>query len=96
MSALVRPILLFVLLALPAVTLSQSVSGYLYDDQHQPLVGGNILLLGTNTGAATNSDGFYSLRVSHGRHRIVASFMGYQNDTFVVSVNTYDHLKKNF
>lgn len=43
------------------------------------LIGASIVVAGTTLGTITNNYGFYSLTLSEGTHRIVVSYIGYQN-----------------
>lgn len=51
------------------------VSDYLTNEK---LTGVNVFMKGTTTGAVTNENGSYSLKVSDGRHILVFSFVGYK------------------
>jgi len=52
--------------------------GYVFDENKKPLVGTNIIIKETLQGAATNQDGYYSLKVPAGTYTINVSFMGYK------------------
>ncbi|MBD3216444.1 MAG: TonB-dependent receptor plug domain-containing protein, partial [Candidatus Lokiarchaeota archaeon] len=48
----------------------------------EPLVGVNVILVGTNQGAATNADGYYSIiNVEPGLYDLRASYIGYAQTT---------------
>jgi len=91
-----RLFFLTVILFFPVLIFSQSLDGYLYDEQHQPLIGGNILLYGTNSGTASNNDGFYSLRLQPGSYKIIVSYIGFLNDTVSVKIRANEKLQKDF
>ncbi|HPI86571.1 MAG TPA: TonB-dependent receptor [Bacteroidales bacterium] len=66
---------------------SQTVQGYVYgldaEKQKIPLPGANIFWAGTTSGTAANQEGYFELnRIDSDIHiDIVASFVGYRNDT---------------
>jgi beta-lactamase regulating signal transducer with metallopeptidase domain len=55
------------------------ISGTVTDcDTGDPLIGTSINLVGTNTGAITDFDGNYELRVPPGQHTLSYAYVGYQ------------------
>lgn len=55
-----------------------TVSGYISDeDSGEKLLGTNIYQSKTYIGTSTNSFGFYSISLPKGKHRLLASFVGY-------------------
>ncbi len=80
-------------LLLPAFTANaQEIHGDVYErvahDDHfhlYPLPGAHVVWLGTTSGATTNANGHFHLRVTVDLpHEIVVSYMGYQNDTILI------------
>jgi hypothetical protein len=67
------------------VTLAQSgkISGSIVDKEtNQPLIGANVLVVGTSLGAATDVNGEYSIsNVPPGTYSLKASYLGYQDVT---------------
>ena len=65
-----------------------SVSGRVTDaDTGDPLVGANVLVVGTNLGAATDVNGEYSIsRVPAGAQRLNANYIGYASNSMNVDV----------
>lgn len=64
-----------------------SVSGYVKDAQTgEALIGATIIVKGLNTGAATNSYGYYSLSLPKGEYAIAAAYLGYQTETKPIQV----------
>ena len=65
-----------------------SVSGRVTDaDTGDPLVGANVLVVGTNLGAATDVNGEYSIsRVPAGAQRLNANYIGYASESMNVDV----------
>ena len=76
-------ILLFVLSSslLNAQT-SGKLSGIVTDEKGDPLVGANVLIDGTNLGAATDFDGYYSIiNIRAGNYTIKFRYLGFQTKT---------------
>lgn len=66
---------------------SGTVSGAVTNESGNPLVGANIVIDGTNFGAATNMAGEYEITgVSEGDYSFTASYIGYQQSTQSSSV----------
>ena len=69
----VLPIMLF------ANYLLATVTGTVSDENGQPLFGANVLVEGTNMGAATSEDGLFSIDYDPtGEFSIVATYIGYK------------------
>lgn len=54
-----------------------TISGKVYDQNDEPIVGAGVLIKGTNTGAITDLDGFFTLTVPDEETVIVISSLGY-------------------
>jgi len=65
-----------------------TISGFIKDDQSgETLIGANVFLeKDGNTGTVTNTYGFFSITLPEGVHRIVVSYLGYQNRIVDVSL----------
>ena len=76
---------LMLLLATPLVAVAQNtgrLAGVVVDDLGDPLPGANVILEGTQLGAATDIDGnYFIIGVPVGTYDITASFVGYQTQT---------------
>jgi len=74
-----------------STSLAQSgkISGRVTDENNEPLIAANILVEGTNQGAASNVEGYYSiLNVRPGTYTVTFKYIGYQTKIFSnVSVN---------
>lgn len=65
----------------------RTISGKVTDAQSgEPLIGANVLVVGTNTGTVTDVDGSYTLEVPSGASEIQFSYTGYR--TVVVPIGT--------
>ena len=83
-----RNLLSWLLIAFtPIFLMGSSVVGVV-SDEGKPLVGANVVIDGTNLGAVSDDDGFYSIDVPLGEHTVVASFIGYSSVTQVVMVDS--------
>ena len=67
----------------------QSVVGVV-SGEGKPLVGANVVIEGTNLGAVSDNDGFYSIDVPVGDYNVIASFIGYSPVTNAVTVDSSD------
>jgi hypothetical protein len=79
-----------VVLLFAMVTLAQSgkISGTIVDrETNQPLIGANVLVVGTSLGAATDVNGNYNIfNIPPGTYSLKASYLGYQ-DVVIENVN---------
>lgn len=77
--------ILFLILFSSAIIFAQNgrIAGKVVDQKTgEPLVGANLLLVGTSLGAATNVDGEYLIsNVSAGEYSMKVSYIGYQDAT---------------
>lgn len=60
------------------------IAGIVTDSQTgEPLIGANVIVMGTKLGAATDEKGnYYILQVPPGTYEVMASYIGYHNKTF--------------
>ncbi len=64
-----------------------TLSGYIKDGKNgESLIGATVVKAGTTQGAITNEYGFYSITLPKGTHTIVASYIGYNNSSFVIDL----------
>jgi len=68
---------------------SQTISGFVKDESNgETMIGANVYLKGTYTGASTNKNGYYVItNVSAGRHTVVFSYIGYEQKEVTVKVS---------
>ena len=83
LNLLVCTFALTLLLAGPAAAQTGTITGTITDDESgDPLPGVNVLVVGTQSGAATGADGTYEITgVKPGTYTIRASFIGYGDET---------------
>ena len=80
--------LLFITLFTLLVTANgsaQDVAGKVLDASGAPMTGAAVYWADTNVGTTADLDGSFTLHRVKGYDRLVASFLGYQNDTLTVS-----------
>ncbi len=84
-----RTILSILLLFVCGITYSQTtISGSVVDDSGQPLPGANIIVVGTSTGAVTDFDGNFTLKVNQEPpFSVQASSVGFESITEEVTSN---------
>lgn len=73
------------LLFFPFITLRAQVKGTVKDNLGEPVAGANLFWMGTTQGATTSADGSFSLTKPAGKHMLVVSFIGFENDTIHVN-----------
>ncbi|MBR1877785.1 MAG: TonB-dependent receptor [Paludibacteraceae bacterium] len=86
---------IFILLLVCASLCRAQVTGVVLDDSGSPMIGANVYWAGTGTGVATDIDGKFTLMpvkrtkdrstMYEGANVLVVSFVGYHNDTTVVT-----------
>ncbi len=68
-----------------AMAHANEVNGVVRGADNEPLVGASVYWAGTNIGASTDADGKFSLHKVKNHDLLVASFLGYVNDTLRVA-----------
>jgi TonB-linked SusC/RagA family outer membrane protein len=86
-----KTLLTSLLIVLPILVIGQNtVTGTITDSQSgDPLLGANVVVKGTNLGAATNADGVYTINnvPTDGEQTIVANYIGYASSTQTINVS---------
>lgn len=75
---------LFYILFIVGFTFAQTgnLTGYVFDQSRQPLIGVNVIVNGTTNGAATDENGYFEIQnVRYGNYVLDVSFVGYQKKT---------------
>lgn len=82
--------LFFIFYSLSSLAQSGKISGRVTDENAEPLIGANVIINGTNQGAATNIDGYYSiLNIRPGTYTLTFKYIGYQTKAISnVNVNS--------
>ena len=66
---------------------AQDLRGKVCDTEGQPLVGASVYWAGTTVGASTDAEGGFLVHRVRGYDRLVASYLGYVNDTVRIDDN---------
>lgn len=70
------------------------IQGVLLDEYGEPLIGANLLIAGTTTGAVTDMDGRFSLPVpAYGQVRIQVHYVGYQAQEFTATGGNFVNVR---
>lgn len=69
------------------VTQTKTVKGTVIDENGEPLIGVSIVVKGTSTGTITDFDGNFSINLPAGKKELVISYIGYKEQTLVVTGN---------
>ena len=72
---------------MPMFIYGQSISGVVTSETGEPLVGANVVVNGTDLGAAADADGAYSIKIGPGSYTVPASSIGYTSSTESVDVS---------
>ncbi|MFR9503697.1 MAG: TonB-dependent receptor [Rikenellaceae bacterium] len=81
MQNIYKSILMLVLSLSSLCAYAQDVEGVILDDSGTPLVGASVWWADTTVGEATNVDGNFTIHRVKGYDLLVASFIGFHNDT---------------
>ncbi len=76
-----RRVLLVLSLLMGTVVSAKTISGVVLDENGSPLTGANVYWAGTTIGTATDLDGHFSISTQKSQKQLVASYLGYHNDT---------------
>ncbi len=86
-ATILMPIFLFGQEVVTEEKVSTSVSGVVTSESGDPLAGANVVVEGTEMGAASSEDGTYSIKLDAGSYTVTASVIGYQSSTKSVDVS---------
>ncbi len=75
---------IFLFLCLAASAYAQDITGTVTDTENNPMPGASVYWADTNVGTAASIDGKFRLHRVKGYDTLVASFLGYDNDTLRV------------
>lgn len=74
-------IIIFLLL-LPAIAFAKdTLKGYVYDKEKQPLVGANVQWEDAKTGVFTDENGYFEIEATPKDHMLVVSYVGFKDKT---------------
>ncbi len=90
-------LVLAIFLLCASISLAQgSLSGKITDAKGNPVLGANVFLQGTTIGAATNTEGNYTIdRIPEGSYTLIVSAVGYKRQEFSISIQTGETSQQN-
>ncbi len=72
----------------PIMAQQRQISGWISDDQGEPLPGVNVRIAGTSIGVVTDFNGKYAIKVPEGSGTLVFSFVGYETKEIEIGNQT--------
>ena len=75
-------------MVIPMFLYGQNITGVVSSETGEPLVGANIVVNGTDVGAATGEDGTYSIKIGPGSYTVTASNIGFKSLSSEVNVGS--------
>lgn len=85
--------ILVTILLLPVTAYAQTqrtVTGTVYDETGEPLIGVSVKVTGETTGVSTDIDGHYSIKVPAAAKQLTFSYIGYENVTKDITSDVID------
>lgn len=74
---------------------NNQVSGTIFDENNEPIIGASITVAGTQIGTVSDVDGHYSITMPNGNRRLVVNYIGYESQQATVNGNHKDfHLQE--
>ncbi len=83
-----KTLLLLAVLLVSTIAYARNIAGTVVDENGSPLVGANIYWAQTTVGTTTDIDGHFTLSTQKNAKHLVASYLGYHNDTTEVTYST--------
>lgn len=81
--------LYFILFIFPAFMMAQGVvTGTVFDEENEPLLGASISIEGSTTGVVSDLDGKFNLNVPNFPATVIVSYLGYEQKSYPVTVPT--------
>ena len=89
-------IIIFILLSKIIFSQTEEIIGKVMDNEtNNPLPYATILLSGTNKGTISNSNGVFSLKLQAGKYILVTRYVGFKNDSTIVSIPEQKQIEVN-
>ncbi len=74
---------------------NNQVSGTIFDEYNEPIIGATIMVAGTQIGTVSDVDGHYSITMPNGNRRLTVNYIGYESQQATVNGNHKDfHLQE--
>ena len=93
MNRLIKILLTIILAATAGIAFSQkTISGRVYDNNHQPLIGASVRVKGASVMTLSKSDGSYTLMIPQGHENdtVEIQYVGFNDQFFLPTGNTHD------
>ncbi|MFT6865414.1 MAG: hypothetical protein ACJA08_000232 [Cyclobacteriaceae bacterium] len=68
-------------------TYAQTVSGFVVDQENQPVIGAKVMEVGSRNGTTTNIDGSFILTLNEPNASLIFSFYGFETDSVLLQHN---------
>lgn len=89
-----KKVFLIVVLLLPVIHFSQTIKGKVIDSKKEALIGANVYWSNSSIAASTNEQGSFEIAIpDSGSKKLIATYIGYQSDTIVITTQTYVSFK---
>ena len=72
-----------------------TISGYIYDESGESLIGANVYVKDKMIGTVTNSYGFFSITLPQGDYIIEIKYVGFESQEFAVDLSDNHSLSVN-
>ncbi|MEO9476565.1 MAG: carboxypeptidase-like regulatory domain-containing protein [Cyclobacteriaceae bacterium] len=79
-----RQILVVALFLISISGYSQTVSGFVVDEENTPIIGAQVMESGFRNGTTTNIDGSFVLTLNSPNSNLIFSFVGYETDSLLL------------
>ena len=93
---ILMPVFLFGQEAVIEEKVETSIGGVVSDESNNPIVGANVIVVGTDLGSAADADGYYSIDLGAGSYTLTATAIGYKPQSSEVSIKEGDSGITNF
>jgi len=84
---------IIIFLTLSAYSIAETISGYVRDDEHNPLIGANVHWHETHRGVVTDENGFFEIDRRAGEKSLMISYIGYATQTLVIAETPVEPLQ---
>jgi hypothetical protein len=79
---------LIALLFTSQLLVASGIKGFIKDENNKPLAFATVFVQETQSGSATNENGYYEIPLNRGTYTITFQYLGYQSETREISIGT--------
>jgi len=91
-----RPLILFIFILIQFSIFSQSITGFVYDENNTPIPFANIYIKASQQGTSTDGEGKYTYQFTNqGIYDIIVTAVGFETQEFTVSLENNGEVVKN-